>query len=109
MNSEQLGQEVFDELKRQNKTIYNIAKEVSLKRNQGTSPASRYHSAITKSLANPANSKLSTILDIVESLGGTLTINWDNHYHNTDNVVYRYITVNYKVINYKPRSHCYLF
>ncbi|QSJ16144.1 RNA-directed DNA polymerase [Nostoc sp. UHCC 0702] len=41
------------------------------------SPATRYHSAISKAMENPAKSKLETIEGIVEALNGELRIIWE--------------------------------
>lgn len=63
-------------------TLYKLAKQVaSLKaaRNgEEPSAATRYHTAIGKALDNPIRSKLETIQEIVEALGGTLQITWNN-------------------------------
>jgi hypothetical protein len=41
------------------------------------SPATRYHSAISKAMENPAKSKLETVEGIVEALNGELKIVWE--------------------------------
>lgn len=60
-------------------TLYKLAKEFAEYRAIGgdVSPASRYHSSISKAIENPGKSRLETIQDIVQVLNGELTILWD--------------------------------
>ena len=62
-------------------TLYKLAKEVSALRATRSGkppyPAVRYHSAICKALTIPEQSKLETITEIVEALGGTVQITWN--------------------------------
>lgn len=62
-------------------TLYRLAKEISALRATRSGktpyPAVRYHSAICKALSIPDQSKLETITEIVEALGGTLEISWN--------------------------------
>ncbi|MGA9380684.1 MAG: reverse transcriptase domain-containing protein [Phormidium sp.] len=58
---------------------YTLAKIFSEYRAAGgdVSPASRYHSSISKAIENPGKSRLETIEDIVQVLNGELTILWE--------------------------------
>ncbi|MDB9447400.1 RNA-directed DNA polymerase [Anabaena sp. CS-542/02] len=60
-------------------TLYKLAKEFAEHRaaDGDVSPASRYHSSISKAIENPGKSKLETIEDIVQVLNGELTILWE--------------------------------
>ncbi|MFB2879514.1 RNA-directed DNA polymerase [Floridanema aerugineum] len=60
-------------------TLYTLAKKFSEYRAAGgdVSPASRYHSSISKAIENPGKSRLETIEDIVQVLNGELTILWE--------------------------------
>lgn len=60
-------------------TLYRLAKEFAEYRAAGgdISPASRYHSSISKAIESPGKSKLETIEDIVQVLNGELTILWE--------------------------------
>lgn len=63
-------------------TLYKLAKLVSAikatRSGEKPSAAVRYHTAIGKALDNPDRSKLETLEEIIEALGGRLTIVWDN-------------------------------
>ncbi|MCC5624178.1 RNA-directed DNA polymerase [Nostoc sp. CHAB 5715] len=60
-------------------TLYRLAKEFAEYRATGgvVSPASRYHSSISKAIESPGKSRLETIEDIVQVLNGELTILWE--------------------------------
>ena len=62
-------------------TLYKLAKEIASLRatrsGKPAYPAVRYHSAISKALTIPDQSKLETITEIVEALGGTVQISWN--------------------------------
>ena len=62
-----------------NWTLYRLAKEFAKYRAAGgdISPASRYHSSISKAIENPGKSRLETIEDVVQVLNGELTIVWE--------------------------------
>jgi len=62
-----------------NWTLYRLAKEFAEYRavEGDVSPASRYHSSISKAIENPSKSRLETIEDIVQVLNGKLTILWE--------------------------------
>lgn len=60
-------------------TLYKLAKQYSEMRavEGDVSPATRYHSAISKAIENPAKSKLETVEAIVRVLNGELKIIWE--------------------------------
>jgi hypothetical protein len=60
-------------------TLYKLAKQYSENKAKDgdASPATRYHSAISKAMENPAKSKLETVEGIVEALNGELKIVWE--------------------------------
>lgn len=60
-------------------TLYRLAKEFAEYRATGgdISPASRFHSSISKAIESPGKSKLETIEDIVQVLDGEITILWE--------------------------------
>ncbi len=66
-------------LKKLDWTLYKLAKEFAEYRAIGgdVSPASRYHSSISKAIENPGKSRLETIEDVVQVLNGELTILWE--------------------------------
>ncbi|MEH2319278.1 RNA-directed DNA polymerase [Nostoc sp.] len=66
-------------LKQLDWTLYRLAKEFAEYRAVGgdISPASRYHSSISKAIESPGKSRLETIEDIIQVLNGELTILWE--------------------------------
>ncbi|WP_257236123.1 hypothetical protein [Nostoc sp. 'Peltigera malacea cyanobiont' DB3992] len=75
-----IHKEDFDQrLKELDWTLYRLAKEFAEYRAVGgdISPASRYHSSISKAIESPGKSRLETIEDIVQVLNGELTILWE--------------------------------
>ncbi len=74
--------QIEQRLQQLNWTLYKLSKQVATTKaarvGEEPSAATRYHSAIGKALENPARSKLETIQEIVEALGGTLSITWGN-------------------------------
>lgn len=60
-------------------TLYQIAKRYSEILGED-SPATRYHSAISKAFENSENSKLKTVETIVQALGGKIVIEWDDNF-----------------------------
>ncbi|PHJ93890.1 hypothetical protein VF04_24185, partial [Nostoc linckia z7] len=67
-------------LKKLNWTPYRLAKEICVLRSEGgkVPPVTQYQSAVNKAVAEPRKSKLETIEELVQALGGTLTISWDD-------------------------------
>ena len=76
-----IKQQITARLDELNWTLYRLAKEVSALRatRSGTTPypAVRYHSAISKALVIPEQSKFETLTEMVEALGGTIQITWN--------------------------------
>lgn len=60
-------------------TLYRLAKQYSENKAEDgdASPVTRYHSAISKAMENPAKSKLETVEGIVDALNGELRIVWE--------------------------------
>lgn len=73
--------QIEQRLKELHWTRYKLAKEVSALRatrsGKPAYPAVKYHNAICKALTIPDQSKLETITEIVEALGGTVQISWN--------------------------------
>ncbi|KAF3890186.1 MULTISPECIES: hypothetical protein [Nostocales] len=67
-------------LKKLNWTPYRLAKEICALRAEGgkVPPVTQYQSAVNKAVSEPRKSKLETIEELVQALGGTLTISWDD-------------------------------
>lgn len=80
--------------------IYKLAKIIMEKRELKGSP-SRLHSTIGKAKNEPEKSRLQTIIDIVEALGGKLTIQWDNEKESPRTV---YLERNWEII--KEENYC---
>ncbi|PNW35882.1 UNVERIFIED_CONTAM: hypothetical protein BEN50_17055 [Euhalothece sp. KZN 001] len=100
-----MSEQILTYLKQKDRTMYWIAKEISKKRTEGKSPASRYHSAISKAVDHPQKSRLETIVDIVEALGGEITINWEGEKKETTRFIY--INAPYEIItdSYTPNRY----
>ena len=77
-----IKQKIEQRLESLNWTRYKLAKRVAATKaarlNEQPSAATRYHTAIGKALETPEKSKVETIQEIVEALGGTLHIVWAN-------------------------------
>jgi len=98
---DKIKQQILQEMYNQNLTTYSIAKAVSQKRTGGKSPASRYHSAIGKAIDNPTKSRLETLIDILETLGGEITISWGKQSPPT---ITRYINAPYEIVTDNPET-----
>jgi hypothetical protein len=72
LNSEALSQRLADI----GTTLYQISKKVAEIKGSGT-PVT-YHTTISKAIEEPLKSKLSTILEIIEAMGGKVYIEWDD-------------------------------
>ena len=76
-----IKQQITARLHELNWTLYRLAQEVSELRatrsGKEPHPAVRYHSAISKALTIPEQSKLETLTEMVEALGGTIQITWN--------------------------------
>ncbi|MBD2629670.1 hypothetical protein [Trichormus variabilis] len=57
-------------------TLYQISKRIAEIKGSGTSVT--YHTTTSKAIEEPLKSKLSTILEIIEALGGRAYIEWDD-------------------------------
>lgn len=77
-----MKKQLQDRMKKLNWTLYQVAKRVSDSRakreNTEPSPATRYHTTIDKAIECPGRSRLKTIEEIIEVMGGRLQIVWSD-------------------------------
>jgi hypothetical protein len=72
LNSESLSQRLADI----GTSLYQVSKRIAQIKGSGT-PVT-YHTTTSKAIENPLKSKLSTILEIIEAMGGRAYIEWDD-------------------------------
>ncbi|MTJ14730.1 hypothetical protein FJR11_19535 [Anabaena sp. UHCC 0187] len=72
LNTEALSQRLADI----GTTLYQISKIIA--EIKGSGKPMNYHTTTSKAIEEPLKSKLSTILDIIEAMGGKAYIEWDD-------------------------------
>lgn len=88
---------IEERLERKGINIYRLAKKMMEKR-QLEGYASRLHSTVGKAIDTPEKSRLETIIDIVEALGGKITIEWEDEKKPIESPRILYVERNWKII-----------